>query len=89
MPPVCSFIRTVRYVLPRLVGLTQASRVMPVVRSRLLVSGMVAVALVPLKVRALPYLPLPVPVQVVLVRVPLLPVPDWSVMVVPVPVSRP
>ena len=62
---------------------------MPVVRSRLGVSGMVTEALVPLKVSALPNLPAAAPAQVAFVRVPLLPVPDWSAMVVPLPASKP
>ena len=87
MLPVASFRIAVRQLLPRLVGWTQASRVMPVVRSRLLWSGMVTAALVPLKLSAWPYLL--VVVQVALVRVPLLPLPDWSGVVVPLPVSKP
>ena len=50
-------------------------------------SGMVTEALVPLKASACPYLL--VVVQVAFVRVPLLPVPDWSGALVPLPVSKP
>jgi hypothetical protein len=48
---------------------------------------MVTAALVPLKASAWPYLL--VLVQVAFVRVPLLPVPDWSGALVPLPVSKP
>ena len=87
MLPGCSFMSDGAVAVAEVGGGTQASRVMPVVRSRLLVSGMVTEALVPLKASACPYLL--VVVQVALVRVPLLPVPDWSGAVVPLPVSKP
>ena len=68
-------------------GLTHASRVMPVVRCSAAASGIVTSALDPLNCSALPYLP--VAAQVVLVTVPVLPLPDWSVTVVPDPSSNP
>src|SRR5262245_2269668 len=66
-------------------GLTQASRVIAVVRCRLAESGMLIFALVPLKARALPYLPI---AQVAFEIVPELPLPERSVTVVPPPSSN-
>src|SRR5689334_13873323 len=62
-------------------GLTQASRVMPLVRSSELASATVTRFEVPLKDRAPPYLP--PAVQLAPVTVPLLPVPDASLATVP------
>src|SRR5581483_6543886 len=64
-------------------GLTQASRVIAVVRCREAVSGTVTSEFEPLNTRALPYLP--EAVHVVLVVLPLLPVPEESATVAPVP----
>src|SRR5271166_6326893 len=74
---------TSRQALVMVDGLTQASSVMPVVRWSEVASGMVRSAFVPLKTRASPYLP--EVVQVALAIVPLLPLPEVSVTVVPVP----
>ena len=69
------------------VGLTHASMVMPELRSRELLSGIVTMLLVPSKERALPYLPLglhPVPVAV-----PEFPLPERSVTETPLPSLKP
>src|SRR5690348_11207213 len=77
---------TSRQALVTLLGSTQASRVIPVVRCSEAASGMVTMEEVPLKDRASPYLP--AVDQVALLIVPLLPLPDLSVTVVPVPSSK-
>src|SRR4051794_16251109 len=59
---------------------------MPVVRSSDAESGTVTQALVPLNESAFPYLPV---VQVALLSVPVLPLPDESAVVVPLPASKP
>jgi hypothetical protein len=87
MSPVCSLSSTVRHELPRSVGLTQASSVIPVVRSSELESGMFTMLFVPLNESALPNLP--VALQVAPLIVPLLPLPDWSASAVPDPWSIP
>src|SRR5580658_10740772 len=68
------------------VGYTQASIVMPVLRSSEGASGIVMSEFVPLNTRAFPYLP--DVVQVALVIVPVLPFPERSLTVVPVPSSK-
>ena len=74
-------IRTVRHVVPAALGLTQPSRVMPLVRSSVALSATVTQLLEPLKLRAPPYLP--EVLQVVFVSVPVLFLPDESGTVVP------
>src|SRR6187399_2848110 len=69
------------------VGLTQASSVIAAVRCSEALSGTVTRELVPLKLSALPYLP--VVAQVVLAAVPVLPLPEASLIVVPAPSSNP
>ena len=69
------------------VGLTQPSIVMPVVRSSEFESGTVTIALVPLKERALTELARVD--QVAFESVPVLLLPDWSAVVVPLPSSKP
>src|SRR5512132_2519287 len=78
---------TVRYALPSVLGRTQPSSVMPVVRSSEFASGTLTYAFVPLKESAPPYFPLVD--QVAFESVPELPVPDWSVAVGPEPASKP
>src|SRR5262249_31329731 len=78
---------TSRQALLTVLGSTQASIVMPVVRSREAESGMLTRALVPLKLRALPNLP--AVDQVALLNVPLLFIPERSVTVVPCPSLKP
>src|SRR5262249_17783942 len=68
-------------------GFTQPSTVRPDVRSSELASGTETKEFVPLNDRALPNLPLAD--QVALLRVPLLWLPDWSAVVVPLPSSKP
>src|SRR5262245_57239943 len=70
----------------RAAGLTQASRVMAPVKSRLLESLTVTQLLLPLKDRAPPNLPA---VQVAALTVPLLPLPEESPTAVPEPSSKP
>src|SRR5579872_2082746 len=77
---------TSRQALLTVDGFTQASRVMALVKCREAESGMVTRAVVPLKTRALPYLP--VAVQVAFEIVPVLPLPEASVTVVPEPSSK-
>ena len=60
--------------------------VMPVVRSSVAESGMVTKVFVPLNDSAL--LNFPVVTQVPLATVPLLPLPDWSAIAVPLPSSN-
>src|SRR5438093_11727549 len=64
-------------------GCTHASNVMPVVRCKDALSLIVTKAFVPLKTSALPYFP--AVVHVALPIVPVLPLPDASVTVVPAP----
>ena len=80
-----SFATTVRQP-PATAGRTHASSVIPVVRSSVAESATATHALVPLKLRAL--LNLPVVTQAAFVSVPMLPRPDWSAVVVPVPSSN-
>jgi hypothetical protein len=56
--------------------LIHASSVIPVVRCREAESATLTDAFAPLKLRALPYLPLPAPAQLTFESVPLLPLPD-------------
>ena len=69
------------------VGLTQASSVIPVVRSSEFESLTFTQALVPLKKSALPNLPLVD--QVAFESVPVLLLPERSAVVVPLPSSKP
>ena len=71
------------------VGFTHASSVIPVVRCSEALSATLTRLFVPLNESALPYLPRPAPAQLVFVSVPLLPVPDWSAVEVPLPSSKP
>ena len=89
MSPACSFMMTGPVAVAEAVGRTQASSVIPVVRSSEFESGTLTKAFVPLKESALPYLPAAAPAHVAFASVPLLPLPDWSVTVVPLPVSKP
>src|SRR4026207_1867365 len=86
MSPLVSFISTVRQLVPSALGLTQASSVIPLVRSSEAESGTFTIALVPLKLKAEPYLP-PV-LQVALLIVPLLELPDRSGRLGPEPWSK-
>ena len=79
---VCSFNAITRQ-LARVVGLAQASSVIPVVRCRLAESAIVTQLLVPLKERAGPNFP--PAVQVAPVMVPVLPLEELSATVVPLP----
>src|SRR5262245_29129736 len=79
----------VRQLFATTVGLTQASSVIPVVRSSEFESGTLTEAFVPLKDKAFPNLPAAAPAQVAFVSVPLLLLPDWSTALVPLPVSKP
>ena len=73
--------------LLRLLGSTQASRVMPVVKSREEELGTVTQELsLPVKDKAPPNLP--AVDQVALVMVPLLPLPETSARTVPLPASK-
>jgi hypothetical protein len=74
---------TSRHALDTVDGLTQASKVIPVVRRKLAESGMVSRALVPLNTSAFPYLP--AVVQVAFWTVPVFPVPEASATAVPAP----
>ena len=65
---------TSRQVLVTAVGLTHASSVMPLVRCSDAASATVTFALVPLKLRAFPYLPCVV--QVALLMAPMFPLPE-------------
>src|SRR4029078_1011660 len=85
-PPAPSLNTTLRKALPSVVGLTQASAVIPVVRSSELELMAVTHAMVPLKERAFPNLPLAD--QAALERVPVLLLPDWSAVVVPLPSAK-
>ena len=71
------------------VGLTQASIVIPVVRFSDALCAALTRLFEPLKESALPNLPLTAPAQAVFASVPVLPLPDWSAVVVPVPSSKP
>src|SRR5262245_12851802 len=86
MSALCSFISTVRQELPSALGLTQASSVIPLVRSSELESGTLTIALVPLKLKAPPYLPLVL--QVAFAIVPLFELPDRSGRLEPEPWSK-
>src|SRR5262245_13764031 len=68
-------------------GLTQASRVMPVVRSRLVECGIVTQSFTPSNDNVPPYRP--AAVQVAPDTVPLFPVPDMSAVVAPDPSLNP
>src|SRR5436190_16364704 len=70
----------------RLVGSTQASRVMPFLRSRDAASGMVTREVLPLKDRAPPYLP--AADQIALLMLPSLPLPERSCRTAPPPSSK-
>ena len=67
-------------------GLTQASSVMPVVNLSDGASGIVTMALLPLNTSAFPNLP--VAVHVAFAIVPVLPLPEMSLTVVPEPSSN-
>src|SRR5256886_10926783 len=69
------------------VGYTHASNVIPLVNCSEAALLMVTSALVPLKLKALPYLP--DAVQVAPLIVPLLPLPDTSVTIAPLPSLNP
>src|SRR3954467_15872901 len=71
---------------PRPVGFTQASSVMAVVRSRDAESLTETKALLPLKLRAFPHLPV---THVAPFTVPELPLPEMSEIVLPFPSSNP
>src|SRR6187431_888027 len=86
MSPLVSFISTVRQLVPSALGLTQASSVIPLVRSSELESGTLTIALVPLKESAPPYLPLVL--QAALAIVPLLLLPERSGRLGPEPWSK-
>src|SRR5215510_7680915 len=86
MLPLVSFIKTVRQLVPSALGLTQASSVIPVVRSSDAESGTLTIAFVPLKLKAPPYLPLVL--QVALAIVPLLLLPETSGRLEPDPWSK-
>src|SRR5690349_9683101 len=79
---------TSRQLLVTTDGLTQASSVMAVVRCSDAASGMSTRALLPLKDRALPNLPAVLQVAPP-TSVPVLPLPDRSATVVPVPSLKP
>jgi hypothetical protein len=84
---VNSFITTVRQAAPpAAVGYTHASSVIAVVRRSDAESATLTMLLVPLNVSALPYLP--DVVQVALESVPVLLLPEASLVVVPVPSSK-
>ena len=68
------------------VGYTQASRVIPLVRSNESASFTVTQLVVPLKLRALPNFPWVV--QAAPLMVPVLPKPERSLTVVPLPSSK-
>src|SRR3954469_9608963 len=84
---VCSLKSTLRQaVAPSALGLTQASSVIPVVRSSEFESGTVTRVLVPLKVSAPPECP--ATAHAPLATVPLLPVPERSASAVPEPALK-
>src|SRR3954447_19041636 len=87
MFPVCSLKMTLRHaVAPSADGFTQASSVIPVVRSSELESGTVTRVLVPLKDSAPPECP---PIDhVPAAIVPLFPVPERSASAVPEPALK-
>src|SRR5579871_6143999 len=74
---------TSRQALSTSEGFTQASKVIPVVRSKDAASLIVTQALLPLNTSAFPYFP--AVVQVAFAIVPVFPFPDASVTVLPVP----
>ena len=81
-------MRTVRQP-PVVVGRTHASNVMPVEICSDGELGTDTNALVPLNESAFPNLPAAAPAHVAFVIAPLLPFPDWSATVVPLPASKP
>src|SRR3982750_2556722 len=87
MPPVRSRKTTVRQEPPAADGFTQASRVMPLVRSSDDAAGTVTTELVPSNESALPCLP--ADDQVVFASVPVLFLPEASLTVGPLPSSNP
>ena len=87
MPPVVCLKTAVRQPPPAAVGLTQASSVMPIVRSSEALSGTVTKLELPLNDSAPPKRP--IGAQPVAVVVPVLPVPDASATVVPAPSLNP
>src|SRR2546426_11370500 len=87
MSPGCSLNKTQRQELPSALGLTQASSVIPVVRSSDAASATVTHELVPLNESAPPYMP--ALDQLAFETVPALPLPDQSVTVDPDPSSNP
>src|SRR5437868_1779714 len=78
---------TSRQALVIAAGLTQASSVTAVLKRSAALSGTLTSALTPLNARASPNLP--AVVQVAFVRVPVLPLPDASAALVPVPSLKP
>src|SRR5437773_3760937 len=78
---------TSRHAGDTVTGFTQASSVMPLVRCSEAESGTLTREFVPLKRSALPYLP--AVVQVAFEIVPVLPLPEESATVVPLPSSKP
>ena len=84
MPPLRSFAATVRH-LPIALGRTQASIVIPVLRSSEAVSGTVTQSFTPSNVSAPPFLPA---AHVAPEIVPVLARPELSARVVPVPASN-
>ncbi len=82
-------LKTTVFQLPSEVGFTQASSVIAVVRWSDAESSTETNAFVPLNERALPYLPAVAPAHVAPESVPVLPLPDWSAVVVPMPSSNP
>jgi hypothetical protein len=87
-PELYSFIRIESHPDILLVGYTQASRVIPLVRSSEFESGMLTRSLAPSNFRAFPNFPF-VTQAGPFCRVPLFELPDASVRVVPVPSSKP
>ena len=88
MPEPYSFIRIESHPDMPLVGYTQASRVIPLVRSSEFESEMLTKSLAPSNFNAFPNFPL-VTQAGPFFRVPLFELPDASLRVVPVPSSKP
>ena len=86
MFPPFSLVTTVRQIASCAVGFTQASRVMPLVKSSDALSAIVTQSLTPSNDRALPVLP--AVVQVGPESVPLLAEPELSASEVPEPASN-
>src|SRR5919109_4488615 len=86
MSPGCSLKSTQRHAVPRALGFTHASSVMPFVRSSDAESATVTSVEVPLNESAPPVWP--VVDHVPFAIVPLLPVPERSASAVPVPASK-